>query len=190
MIFASEYIGGDSHVPFNIVFQKLLKQGFDIVALDSWIVVQSLIGDELNLVGRSAETWVLDCMKAQNKGNNDRNLLTSFLAIQQVGKAGDFVGSNYLKHMLHQMLHLKWDLVEKGKRYMIFSKNRKGMEQVKLYYSLVPNGIVFDVERHQMELELRTSLAVSAEEPAQMKKDEFLKKLREAQMAKQIEDLS
>lgn len=51
-------------------------------------------------------------------------------------------------------LQLCWDPKEKGKRYMVFEKNRKGKEKIKLYYTLSnEKGIIYDSGRHIKEAE-------------------------------------
>lgn len=103
---------------------------------------------------KKGERYMLDLMNKHNKGHNKLNLYTSFLAIQQKNKSGQYVGSKRLEHMTTGFLQLLWDPKEKGKRYMLFEKNRKGKEKVKLYYSLSKEkGIVYDEIRHRKELE-------------------------------------
>ncbi len=55
------------------------------------------------------------------------------MVIQQVTKGGEFAGSNRFKHMLTGMGHMKF--VEGG-RCIFFSKNRRGGEMNKLFFSL------------------------------------------------------
>ena len=60
-------------------------------------------------------------------------LNTAFLIIQQVTKGGEFAGSNRFKHMLTGMGHMKFT---EGSRVLFFSKNRRGGEMNKLFFSL------------------------------------------------------
>jgi predicted ATP-dependent serine protease len=55
------------------------------------------------------------------------------MIIQQVTKGGEFAGSNRFKHMITAMAHMKF--VEGG-RAMWFSKNRRGGEMNKQFFSL------------------------------------------------------
>ena len=56
--------------------------------------------------------------------------------------------------MTTAFLQLLWDPKEHGRRYMIFEKNRKGREKVKLYYNMdEKKGVVYDELRHTKELE-------------------------------------
>jgi hypothetical protein len=51
-----------------------------------------------------------------------------------------FVGSNKLKHNTTGMLELRF--TPDGKRYAMFTKNRRGNVNVKLYYDLSSTGDV------------------------------------------------
>lgn len=131
---------------------SVLHQGWDLVVLDSLVEVQSMVQEDMTLSYKKAEKWMLDLMKKHNSGHNKRNLFTTFLAIQQKNKAGLYVGSKRLEHMTTAFLNLCWDKKEKGKRYMVFEKNRKGKERVKLYYNFdKEKGIVYDESRHEKE---------------------------------------
>ena len=64
---------------------------------------------------------------------NDGNVNTAFLLIQQVTKSGGFAGSNKFKHMVTAMMHMKNS--PEG-RYIYFSKNRRGGNANRLFFSL------------------------------------------------------
>ncbi len=115
---------------------SVLNQGWDLVVMDSLVEVQSMVQEDLALPQKKAEKWMLDLMKTHNSGHNKKNIYTAFLCIQQKNKGGSYVGSKRLEHMTSAFLELCWDKKEKGKRYMMFEKNRKGKEKVKLYYKL------------------------------------------------------
>lgn len=135
--------------------EVMLDKGWDVVVLDSLYEIQSMTQEDLGINSfKKGERYMLDLMNKHNKGHNKLNLYTSFLAIQQKNKSGQYVGSKRLEHMTTGFLQLLWDPKEKGKRYMLFEKNRKGKEKVKLYYSLSKEkGIVYDEIRHRKELE-------------------------------------
>lgn len=154
--YLGEYVTDpNTTIPANIMLKAVLNKGYDLVVMDSLIEVQSTIQEELELSRNAGEKWVLDLMSLNNKGYNKTNAYTSFLAIQQKNKSGQYVGSKRLEHMTAAFLQMCWD---NGKRYMIFEKNRKGKEKVKLYYSFTPNGIKYDEVRHKTELEVALSM--------------------------------
>ena len=81
-------------------------------------------------------------MIRHNLGENDRKVNTAFLVIQQVTKGGVFVGSNRLKHNTTGMLEIRYDKDIEGASYLMFTKNRRGQTNKKLYYSLKETGDV------------------------------------------------
>jgi len=156
-LFLGDYMYEDDGTPVWQVLASFLAKGYDIVVLDSLVEIQSIVREELELSSdKKAEAHMLKILRTHNKGNNREKAYTAFLCIQQQNKGGDFVGSNRLKHMTTAFLQLKWDAKEKGKRYMVFEKNRKGKEKVKLYYSFGNDGegIQYDEKRHTQELEI------------------------------------
>ena len=131
----------------------VLHKGWDMVVMDSFVEVQSMIQEDMGLTAKRGEKWILDLMKTHNSGHNKSGAFTTFLCIQQMNKGGSYVGSKRLEHMTSAFLTLCWDKKEKGKRYMMFEKNRKGKEKIKLYYSFAKEGgIVYDETRHEKEL--------------------------------------
>jgi len=71
-------------------------------------------------------------------------LHVSFLLIQQVTKAGVFVGSNKLKHMVDAMMEMRREAErDGGMSYMIFSKNRNGIVDTKMYFELSNDRIIY-----------------------------------------------
>ena len=125
-----------------------LNQGFDIVLIDSWAEVNDMVQEENGWTRKKAESWLLDLMDKHNKAGNERNKHTAFINIQQMTKAGDFAGSNRIKHMTTAMAHLKFD--GRGRdalRYMAFSKNRRGDVGDKIFFSLFrPNNVEYSFE--------------------------------------------
>lgn len=155
-LFLGEYVTDPNQkVKAYQALLSVLEQGWDVVVLDSLYEIQGMIQEDLDITSfKKGERYMLDLMKKHNDGHNKLNLYTSFLAIQQKNKSGQYVGSKRLEHMTTAFLQLLWDAKERGKRYMIFEKNRKGKEKVKLYYNLSKeNGIVYDEVRHAKELE-------------------------------------
>ena len=66
-------------------------QGWDLVLMDSFIEVQADVKDSTGMTSGQAEKWLLDLMYRHNLGNNSAKTYTSFIAIQQVNKGGNFV---------------------------------------------------------------------------------------------------
>ena len=158
-LFLADYMYEDDGIPVWQVLSGFLAPGYDVVVFDSLIEIQTIVQEELGLTGRKGEAWMLKFMRGHNKGFNKSNSYTSFLSIQQKNKSGQYVGSKRLEHMTTAFLQLLWDPTEKGKRYMVFEKNRKGKEKVKLYYNFTDgDGIQYDVKRHTIELEILETL--------------------------------
>ena len=138
--------------------EEVLEKGWDIVAIDSFHELQSIIKEEEEISMRLAETKLLSLIKKHNKGENATNTNTTFLTIQQVTKKGSFAGTNRLKHMITAMMELRLDNPKNvySDRFVVFSKHRRGDVGVKLYYNLSSKGdVFFDEERYQQELQLR-----------------------------------
>ena len=156
ILFVESDFDGNSHHLEKI--EKVLQQGWDIVAIDSFHELQGIIKEEENISMRLAEAKLLALIKRHNKANNERGVHTTFLTIQQVTKRGAFVGTNRLKHMITAMMELRFDNPKNiySDRYVVFSKHRRGDVGVKLYYSLSGTGDVsFDEARYQQDLQLR-----------------------------------
>ena len=138
--------------------EEVLEKGWDIVAIDSFHELQSIIKEEEDISMRLAETKLLSLIKKHNKAENATNTNTTFLTIQQVTKKGSFAGTNRLKHMITAMMELRLDNPKNvySDRFVVFSKHRRGDVGVKLYYNLSSKGdVFFDEERYQQELQLR-----------------------------------
>lgn len=138
--------------------EEELQKGWDIVAIDSFHELQSVVKDEEDISMRLAETKLLSLIKKHNKGDNDRGVNTTFLTIQQVTKKGSFAGTNRLKHMITAMMELRLDNPKNiySNRYVVFSKHRRGDVGVKLYYNLSSKGdVAFDEEKYRQEQQLR-----------------------------------
>ena len=101
--------------------------------------VADMYTDYFGGTNKSNQGKLLQLCEEHNLGSNDNKLNTAFLIIQQVTKGGDFVGSNKLKHMTTGMLHMR--LTDEG-RYLHFSKNRRGGNGNKLFFSLQGQGKV------------------------------------------------
>ena len=109
------------------LIEQVLDLGFDCVLIDSMAEVVDGVRDDNNWDRKTAEAWLVDTCVRNNKGENKENKFTSFLLIQQVTKAGEFVGSNKLKHMTDVLLEMRRRSDrDGGDSYMSFQKNRNG----------------------------------------------------------------
>ena len=138
--------------------EEVLEKGWDIVAIDSFHELQSIIKEEEDISMRLAESKLLSLIKKHNKGENATNTNTTFLTIQQVTKKGSFAGTNRLKHMITAMMELRLDNPKNvySDRFVVFSKHRRGDVGVKLYYNLSSKGdVFFDEKRYKEELNMR-----------------------------------
>ena len=128
--------------------EKVLSDGYDVVLIDSWAEINDMVQEENGWTRKKAESWLLDLMDKHNKAGNDRAKHTAFICIQQMTKAGDFAGSNRIKHMTTAMAHLKFDgRGRDAQRFLIFSKNRRGDVGDKIFFSLHrPNNVEYNFE--------------------------------------------
>ena len=118
------------------VLQEILSEGWDVVLIDSMAEVQNAVVDTHKgwMSSKKAETELLNLFERHNLGENDSNINTAFLVIQQVTKGGEFAGSNRFKHMMTGMAHMKW--TKEGERTFFFSKNRRGGDMSVRMFSL------------------------------------------------------
>ena len=135
ILFLGDYVEKDPIV----ILKSVLSEGYDVVLIDSMAEVCVNIVDFHGGTNKNAETKVLNILEVHNKAENRDNKNTTFLIIQQVTKGGEFAGSNRFKHMLTGMAEMRF--AEDG-RYLSFSKNRRGGEMNKLYFSLLQQNDV------------------------------------------------
>lgn len=124
------------------VVNSILSEGWDTVLIDSMAEIQNAVVDTTKgwMSGKKAETELLNLFEKHNMGENDSEVNTSFLVIQQVTKGGEFAGSNRFKHMMTGMAHMKW--TKEGDRTFFFSKNRRGGDMsVRLFNLSTPNRV-------------------------------------------------
>lgn len=135
ILFLGDYVEKDPMV----ILKSVLSEGFDVVLIDSMAEVCTLIVDFHGGSNKNAESQVLNLLEVHNKAENRSKLNTAFLIIQQVTKGGEFAGSNRFKHMLTGMAEMRF--VESG-RCLSFSKNRRGGEMNRLFFTLVQSDNV------------------------------------------------
>ena len=118
------------------VLESILEEGWDVVLIDSMAEVQNAVVDTHKgwMSSKKAETELLNLFERHNLGENDSEVNTAFLVIQQVTKGGEFAGSNRFKHMMTGMAHMKW--TKEGERTFFFSKNRRGGDMSVRMFSL------------------------------------------------------
>jgi DNA repair protein RadA/Sms len=139
-LFVSDY----SQYNAKDMVEQVLNMGWDLVLIDSIAEVIDDVRTDMGWDRKTAESWLVDVCTQNNKGNNKENKYTSFMLIQQVTKAGVFVGSNKLKHMTDAMMEMRRESErDGGGTYMEFTKNRNGEVAVKLYFQLTGTQIVY-----------------------------------------------
>ena len=123
--------------------EQVLQQGYDVVLMDSWAEVTAMVKDQMGWARNKVESWLLDLLEKHNKAKNKANKNTAFICIQQMTKAGEFAGSNRIKHMTTAMAALRFDgRGRDAERYLEFEKNRRGSLGDKIYFSLHRGGCV------------------------------------------------
>ena len=138
ILFMQEY----TNCPKQAV-EQVLSTGYDVVLIDSWAEVTAMVKDQMGWARNKVESWMLDLLEKHNKANNDNKKNTAFVCIQQMTKAGEFAGSNRIKHMTTAMAALRFDgRGRDAERYLEFEKNRRGSLGDKIYFSLFRGGRV------------------------------------------------
>jgi DNA repair protein RadA/Sms len=136
----SENVKGTLEHVFNL--------GYDVIAIDSIAEVIDMYRDCYKTTEGAAEFWFLGLQDRMKKGLNEKSYYTSFINIQQVTKAGDFAGSNRLKHMTDGMCHV--DRSKDGlERTMYFSKNRDCDKDYKMFFSIYQDGVHYAFEQKE-----------------------------------------
>ena len=126
------------------VIEKVMNMGWDCILIDSIAEIIEGVRDDNKWDRKQAESWLVDMCIKNNKGENDKDLFTSYLLIQQVTKSGEFVGSNKLKHMTDAMMEMRRRSDrDGGGTYMNFIKNRNGDVNMQFNYDLQNNGIYY-----------------------------------------------
>ena len=130
ILFMGDWI---EHDPL-VILKSILSEGWDAVLVDSFAELAVAVVDFHGGTMKNAETKLLNMFEKHNKGENQTNRNTCFMIIQQVTKGGEFAGSNRFKHMITAMAHMKFNA--EGGRAIWFSKNRRGGEMNKQFFSL------------------------------------------------------
>ncbi len=126
------------------VIEQVLDRGYDLVLIDSVAEIIDGVRDDNNWDRKTAESWLVDVCIRNNNGENQTTMFTSFLLIQQVTKAGVFVGSNKLKHLNDAMGEMRRESERDGGRtFITFTKNRNGLVDNKVYFELSNKSISY-----------------------------------------------
>lgn len=124
--------------------EYVFEQGYDVIAIDSIAEVIEMYKDTYRTTESAAELWFLSLQSRIKKGENKAKKYTSFINIQQVTKAGDFAGSNRLKHMTEAMCHI--DRIKgSDERKVYFSKNRDCDTESYIKYRIGLNQIEYSL---------------------------------------------
>ncbi len=139
-LFTSDYLNHNS----KDVIEQLFEKGYDYILVDSIVEVLEAVKEDGGMSQGQAEKWLIDLAVKHNEGNNERGVYTSFLLIQQVTKAGVFVGSNKLKHITDAHMEMKREGErDGGGTYIMFSKNRNGQAGIRFGYQLSNSDIYY-----------------------------------------------
>ena len=132
--------------------ESVLSAGYHVVGLDSFVIAQGLMAENLGITMKRSENHLLKMMKNQMSGQNDRKIMSTFIAIQQMVKSGDFAGTMALKHAVDATMELRLD--KRNDRYIVFSKHRVGTPFQKLFFSLTGEGggVAFDEDRFKRDM--------------------------------------
>jgi predicted ATP-dependent serine protease len=159
ILFLGEYLDQNP----KLIVEHMLKKGYDIVLIDSFVEVQDTVKEANGMTTGATEKWLIDQMRNNNAGRNDKGLYTSFLCIQQVNKGGSFVGSNKLKHNTTGMMEVRFE--DGGSRYVTFTKNRRGEVNKRMFFDLSATGDVkYDMARYDLDEAARQVLENEREE--------------------------
>mgnify|MGYP002143899916 CR=1 FL=1 len=154
ILFTGEYCDSNPRT----ILEQALKPGYDVVLIDSLVELQEDIKEVLRMTTIGSEKLVIDMMLSHNMAENDSKTHTTFLAIQQVGKNGIFVGSNKIKHAVTGMLEIRRDQ-KGGGSYLMFDKNRRGSVNKRMFYNLSVDGDVeYDLRRFNNDEDARDAL--------------------------------
>lgn len=140
--------------------EDILKQGWDIVLLDSFQYTVDLIvgADEGAMKSTRAESWLLAIMNEVRLGANALALYTAFLCTEHFTKGGDYAGSSKRKFMTDAMMLFTYD--KSDEPFIEFIKNRDGATKRKLYYKITSkDGVIFNSERFKKDQDTREEVS-------------------------------
>lgn len=145
---------GDYERPDHIV-EDVAKEGYDIILLDSFQDTVNKVTAKCGMGAKDAEKWLLTLMDRARMGNNERKVYTAWICTQHLTKGAEYAGSTNLKHMTDAMMMMK---KEGTLKYIEFEKNRDGDTGTKLFFEITNNGIVYNQERFESEIEAKNTV--------------------------------
>lgn len=134
----------------------VLRRGWDVVILDSFDATKRRIQVQDKVSSGEAERFLLTLLQQQADGMNDRGVYTSVILLQGETKSGSVRGSQRLVHDVTSHLQLKLDNAADpfSGHYLVFTKHRRGMENIRMYYDLHEGGdIYYDLEGYLEEVD-------------------------------------
>lgn len=139
-LFGSDYLDDN----MKDVMEQVFNLGFDCILIDSIAEVLAAVRDDMEWDKKQAEKWFVSLCVKNNNGENLKNKYTSFLAIQQLNASnGEFVGGNKIKYLFDSALKILRDKKNTESTYIIAEKNRNGVCNSRLYYTLGTNSIIY-----------------------------------------------
>lgn len=177
------FLSDHTDVDTKQLIEETLKQGWDLVLLDSASEICGSVQEDTGMTTKRATSWLIDLMVDHNLGPSreegpahEGDHFTTFLAIQQVTKGGDFVGSKKWSHNTTGTLKLVYDQKDES-RSMVVIKNRRGCQFNSMEFSLGDHGVVTQEElaaaRAKEEEAARQAAADMAEKTADFSKRFF-----------------
>tara|TARA_Y100000389_G_scaffold204580_1_gene258129 strand:- start:8062 stop:8997 length:936 start_codon:yes stop_codon:yes gene_type:complete len=141
--------------------EDILMEGWDYVIMDSFMDVKDKIKDSdgCKMSATAVETWLIGLLVSHTKGENDLNKYTAFDVIQHITKGGTYAGSTKLKHNTTAMMFVRIDQ-QTNERYLVYTKNRRGDINKKLYITLGEDGLDFNSKKYN---ELEKALNIQKE---------------------------
>ena len=142
------YLAGEENP--KLAMEEVLQEGWDYVVLDSFADVKDKVkdSDKVKMTATATETWLINLLVKHTKGENDSNKYTAFDVIQHITKGGTYAGSTKLKHNTTAMFFVKVDK-KTNERFLIYTKNRRGDINKKLYITKNESGLDFDSGRYE-----------------------------------------
>ncbi len=138
--------------------KDVLNMGWHLILIDSFQQLVNLITVYDKITSKKAEVSIIKLMDHCRMENNEASLPTAFICTMHMTKSDNFAGSAYIKYMIDGMLEMKQDEDSEFLQYMEFSKNRDGKSKVRLYYSILENGVKYDLSRYRSDKENKTAL--------------------------------
>jgi predicted ATP-dependent serine protease len=141
--------------------EDILMEGRDYVIMDSFMDVKDKIKDSdgCKMSATAVETWLIKLLVNHTKGQNDLEKYTAFDVIQHITKGGTYAGSTKLKHNTTAMMFVRIDQ-QTNERYLVYTKNRRGDINKKLYITLGEEGLDFNSKKYN---ELEKALKIQKE---------------------------